>query len=365
MKTIPLDEFMQQVQVREPDARVYDASLEITWKCNFACGHCYVPRPAAAGLREMTFPEIRRTIDGLVRYNTLSLLLTGGEPLLRPDFCEIYEYAARAGLRVFVNTNGSLIREEHRRLFKAWPPVNISITLYGLHPATFRKTTGQGPEVLKTVVENIRSLRTNKIPFNLRAMALPALVPELEALNAFAARECPHEFFVDTNVHNRIDGTEVDSRHKLTPGEQLAVDRLYLGQKDLDLIREAIDQTPDTGTPGLFQCSAGQKMLHLDAFGRLHPCIVSRFQPYDLRNGDFETAFKTFLPSFRQRAAPAAHQCSGCKLINICDSCPGHNWLATGSAEGFVESYCTKARLRDREFIHPDSALNAEEAAAL
>ena len=52
------------------------------------------------------------------RRRTLWLTLTGGEPLLRPDFCDIYAYAHGLGLVLTVYTNATLITERHLELWR-------------------------------------------------------------------------------------------------------------------------------------------------------------------------------------------------------------------------------------------------------
>src|SRR5947209_15324161 len=81
------------------------AGLELTFRCNLACIHCYVNLPAAdraEKARELTTEEWFRVIDQCADAGVLWLTLTGGEPLLRPDFCDIYEYAHEKGLVISV-----------------------------------------------------------------------------------------------------------------------------------------------------------------------------------------------------------------------------------------------------------------------
>lgn len=61
----------------------------------------------------------------------LFLLLTGGEPFLRPDFREIYEGLCRMGLLITINTNGTMITGETIEWLKKMPPSKMNVTLYG------------------------------------------------------------------------------------------------------------------------------------------------------------------------------------------------------------------------------------------
>jgi radical SAM protein with 4Fe4S-binding SPASM domain len=61
---------------------------------------------------ELSAAEIKELIDDAARMGVKHLSIHGGEPLLRPDFCEILEYAARKGLHTSTFTNATLITEE-------------------------------------------------------------------------------------------------------------------------------------------------------------------------------------------------------------------------------------------------------------
>jgi MoaA/NifB/PqqE/SkfB family radical SAM enzyme len=73
-------------------------SAEVTARCNLRCAHCYINLPAddrAARQRELSLQDWRRIIDEIVAEGCLWLLFTGGEPLVRPDFPDIYLHAKK------------------------------------------------------------------------------------------------------------------------------------------------------------------------------------------------------------------------------------------------------------------------------
>ena len=103
---------------------LYSFDLELTARCNNDCRHCYINLPAndpAAKARELTLAEIESIADQAVEMGALWVLLTGGEPLLRPDFADIYMMLKRKGLLVSVFTNATVIRPQHIELFKISP----------------------------------------------------------------------------------------------------------------------------------------------------------------------------------------------------------------------------------------------------
>jgi MoaA/NifB/PqqE/SkfB family radical SAM enzyme len=114
-------------------------SIELTHRCNLACVHCYVNLPAAdreASRRELTTEEIETLLDELAAEGLLTLTLTGGEPLVRPDFPRIYRYAHEKGILVTVYSNATLITDAIVQLFRDCPPVTVDSTMYGYTPET-------------------------------------------------------------------------------------------------------------------------------------------------------------------------------------------------------------------------------------
>ena len=87
-------------------------SLDLTARCNLNCVHCYIRQPAgdeAVKAGEMTTDQFTWLIDRMAEAGTLFLLITGGEPLLRPDFEQIYTHAKRRGMLISLFTNATLL----------------------------------------------------------------------------------------------------------------------------------------------------------------------------------------------------------------------------------------------------------------
>ena len=110
-----LSDFPLWDQMKEKQS-VLEFKLELTARCNNNCSHCYINLPAgdrAVQERELSFEEIMKIADQAVHLGALWCTITGGEPLLRDDFKDIYIGLKRKGLIVSVFTNATLIKEEH------------------------------------------------------------------------------------------------------------------------------------------------------------------------------------------------------------------------------------------------------------
>ncbi len=109
--------------------RLQLVAWEITAKCNLFCAHCRGSATPDCIEGELTIQECFDFVDQILKVGHPVLILTGGEPLCRPDFMQIAEYAANKGLRVVLGTNGTLLDDEIAAQLKAVPISRIGISL--------------------------------------------------------------------------------------------------------------------------------------------------------------------------------------------------------------------------------------------
>ncbi len=104
----------------------------ITKQCNLRCVHCYSNSDNSLGENELTFEEGKALIDDLAEFKIPALLMSGGEPLIRPDVFELAEYAVSKGLRPVLSTNGTLITKEVAARIKSTGFIYAGISLDGI-----------------------------------------------------------------------------------------------------------------------------------------------------------------------------------------------------------------------------------------
>ena len=98
------------------DSRILPHTLrmvawEVTRSCNLACAHCRASALRGPYTGELNTAKCMQVIDEIAAVGKPVIILTGGEPLLRPDICEIAAYGDRKGLRMVLATNGTLVTE--------------------------------------------------------------------------------------------------------------------------------------------------------------------------------------------------------------------------------------------------------------
>jgi radical SAM protein with 4Fe4S-binding SPASM domain len=334
----------------EPEPFLFRVSLELTERCNLRCVHCYVDRPADdrdAKDRELTLAEWKDILDQLADVGVIWLLVTGGEPLLRPDFAEFYTYAKRKGFHVILFTNGTLLTPELADLLAAYPPWEVEVTLYGATAKTYDRVTGV-PGSYRRCLQGIEMLLDQDVTLNLKTMALTLNLHEIRAMQQMA-EAWGTRFRYDPMVHSRLDGDRSRLAYRLSPERIIALER-----DDPSRLQQWHDfcgqpwSTPDHDR--LFTCGAARSSCHLGAYGGAYPCLMVRWTRYDLRSGSVRDMVKGFLPRVSETEMKHDWTCRECDLRILCGNCPGWAYVQTGDPEAPEQFRCRLALLRHREF---------------
>lgn len=276
--------------VRLPERFPVACQWEITCRCNLRCVMCYTDcfnRPEFVR-QELTTPEILRIMDELAEAGTLELCLTGGEPMARTDFFEVYEHAVRNGFLVTVFTNGTLMTETHADRFAALPPHRIEISLHGATQETFERIT-QGKGSHDRCLNAVRLLLDRHIPLVLKTTAMTLNQDEVLAIKRYVASLGSVRYKLGEDMRPELDGG-CGPFHYALSNQDLTV----LNQQDDDLWAESCKQQSADPPP----CRSGMQRFHIDAYGQLQLCSGNRKRSYDLRAGSFREGFYEALPTF-------------------------------------------------------------------
>ena len=102
-----------------------------TAACNLRCLHCYSGATPDRADDELTTDEARALIDDLAALGTPVLLMSGGEPLLRPDLFDLAAHARQRGLRPVLSTNGTLVTPAVAERLKQSGVAYVGVSLDG------------------------------------------------------------------------------------------------------------------------------------------------------------------------------------------------------------------------------------------
>ena len=348
--------------------------IELTERCNLNCIHCYINQPASdveIQGREMSTDRIKLILKEAAELGALGVRFTGGEPLLRKDFAEVYLFARRLGLRVLLFTNGTLLTREIADLLAWVPPLEkIEITVYGMSEETYHAITG-ARGAFKAVRYGIELLQERRVPFVVKGAYLRPNQHEMQAFGDWVASlyssPVRPSFVTFLTMRGRRD-SEVKNKEiqalRIPTGEGLRV-----LMRDADRYSKHMEHfySKFMGPPGdkLFNCGAGRGFC-VDAFGRVQPCMLMRDPSlvYDLQpqvhpeatwseeRPSLRDALENFFPQVREMRATRAdylERCARCFLHGLCEQCPAKSWMENGTLDTPVEYECEIAHAQARE----------------
>ncbi len=335
--------------------------IELTERCNLNCIHCYINQPAGnreVQSREMPTEQVQGVLREAAELGCLTVRFTGGEPLLRPDFADIYLFARKMGLRVQIFTNATLITSELADLFAAMPPLEkIEISIYGMSADSYRAVTGAHGAYGAAMLA-VRHLLERKTPFVVKGALLPQNAGDIESFEAwattFSGMDSPPDYAMFLDLRARRDSEEKNRRIRqlrCSPEEGL---RFLLHRPDY-YRTEAIQfckKFLSGPTDRLFPCGAGNSVC-VDAYGRAQLCMMLRHPEtvYDLKNGSLSNMLLEFTPKMRKMVArnpDYLKRCARCFLRGLCEQCPAKSWMEHGTLDTPVEYLCAVAHAQAR-----------------
>ena len=163
-------------------------TFELTARCNLRCRMCYIHREENDGeikTDEFSAEEWLNIAKEAQQCGMLFLLLTGGEPFIRPDFEEIYRRCRELGIIVSINTNGTMLGEKQVELLRKLPPQRVNITLYGASEATYEKLCRSG-SAFERAYRAVAMLTEAGVPVKINYSVTPYNIGDLDAVERFA-----------------------------------------------------------------------------------------------------------------------------------------------------------------------------------
>ena len=208
MRTAAYDDFWEKIhhQARENHLPLR-VMFELTYRCNFNCRHCYVPR-SWRRRKDLNTTGIFAIIRQLKDAGCFYLGFTGGEIFLRPDIWRILEFSERQGMQNILYTNGSLITEQAAKRLAGMGVNKVDITLPGISEKVFDGVTGVNGSC-RSVFTAINFLRKHKVNLGFKTCLLKANQGEIKAIEHFCnSLNC--QYRLDDSPSPRIDQLMID-----------------------------------------------------------------------------------------------------------------------------------------------------------
>jgi hypothetical protein len=137
--------------------RLTSLNIELTNRCNLACGHCL--RKVRGGREEMDmdFATFKRVVDGCPTVKNL-LPFQWGEPLLHPRLHECLAYAAQRGKRLFLTTNAVLLDDHASTKLIHAGLTRLTVSFDG-NLKTHAKLRGVDPDRIMANIKRFKQIR--------------------------------------------------------------------------------------------------------------------------------------------------------------------------------------------------------------
>lgn len=348
-------------------------ALNLTRRCNLACAHCYldagVLRLGAPG--ELTTDEALAPLAEIASLsNETMAVLTGGEPLLRPDLDIIARRATDLGLMVVVGTNGMLLRPPRVTALQAAGVRAVGISLDSLDPGYHDRFRGR-PGAWQATLAGIEACRRGGLMFQIHFTVTDDNADELDNMIAFArdagAAVLNVFFVVCTGRGRTISNISVDRYeavlHRLAQAaraETTLVVRARCAPHFKRLARELSPPLPITLADGYEAggCLAGTRYCRVTPEGDLTPCPYMELSAGSLRETPFTLLWHE-APLFAALRMPALEgRCGGCEYAKLCGGCRARPLARDGNLMG--EDYLCGYRPVGGAVVDPVLAQGAE-----
>jgi MoaA/NifB/PqqE/SkfB family radical SAM enzyme len=328
-------------------------SLDLTYRCNNACRHCWLRLSAEDRKKkdELSFDEIRRIVGEARALGCRDWSLSGGEPMLRPDFAEIFAYIARASRSYSLNTNGTLITPAIARLMKREGQKMVAI--YGATAAVHDHVTRVAGS-FEAAMRGFAYLKEAGAGFAVQVVPMRGNRHELDEMLKLARSLSPlHRIgaaWLWLSADRRPKRYAEIAGQRLDPKCVIELDPPALGDEAGALAETGPPCTPGDRDDRLFAgCISARRDFHVDSYGGLSFCAFVKDPAlrYDLRKGGFAAGWDVFIPSLGNKVRGGdeyRNNCGSCERRGDCRWCPVYGYLEHGRYSAPVEYLCSVAR---------------------
>ena len=325
---------LEAFQARRPSEIIWN----ITNSCNLFCKHCYVNADIRKSTNELNATEALDLVRQIGEAQVPLLFITGGEPLLRPDFWQILAKAQEYGTRVVISTHGLFINDEVADKLVLHDVDYVAISMYG--PEEFHDAYVGAKGSFKKVQENIARLKKRGIRVGVKTTVNADTFPHFFDLVQVAkdmgsglvyacdliasGRATPLNAQRITNAQWLQIADFIVDDVLATPEGGLEYDIGAIPSLAMVIWKKLEARGVDTskGTARLrvkSSCPVGKGLMGINSEGDILPCsFVQDYNVGNIRQLGLKGAIEEL---FKLGDAPVSGNCGACEFTQYCRGC--------------------------------------------
>jgi MoaA/NifB/PqqE/SkfB family radical SAM enzyme len=352
-----MPEYSKLREVKDFPHLPLEGKIDLTYRCNNNCRHCWlrIPENSPERENELSFREIRSIVDEARKMGCRKWSISGGEPMLRPDFAEIFYYITTKSFSYSLNTNGTLITPKIASLMKR--KGSKMIALYGATAEVHDHIT-RNPGSFEATMQGFAYLKEAGAGFIVQLIPMKDNFHQFKAMVSLAKSLSPHwkigAPWLWLSASGDSERNKEIIRQRLEPREAIKLDEPDLSFGDR-MEGEENNRYCELKRDNHFfsSCIDARRDFHIDPYGQMTFCcfIKDPALRYDIRSGTFEECWEKFIPSLADRVKITneyQENCGSCKFVKDCRWCPVYGYLEHGRFSAKVDYLCAVAKEKKR-----------------
>ncbi len=325
---------------------------EVTRRCNLGCVHCRSSSDLTAQAHpDFSFATATSILDDIAGYAKPVVVLSGGEPLLRPDVFDIARYGTDLGLRMCLATNGTLVTDEICTKIKAAEIKMVSLSLDGARPETHDNFRGQAGAFAGTM-RAIELFGRHGIPFLVNSSFTErnrAEIPEIYQLVKGLGATAWYMFMIVPTgraedmvaelIPEKIYDEILEWHYQVEKQENDLLMRPTCAPHYYRIVRQKAKATGETfqrrnlnfSTGGSKGCLAGQLICLIDVDGEVLPCSYFAKSAGNVITKGFKEIWENSELFLKLRDFKSYKgNCGRCEYVGVCGGCRARAYAMTG-----------------------------------
>lgn len=304
------------------DDRPLQAHLDVTYRCDLDCGHCLLDNKTT--WPEMTTAEWQNVLQQLHDSGVLFLVWSGGDVLMRRDFGELLQFAAKLGFFSRVKTHAGSLTLAWAQLLAANRVTRVDVSVFSLR-AEIHDALTRRPGSLQNTLRGIQLVRDVGLPVKISTWVQPEIIDEIAQI---------HQHFTDLGCEVTFD-TRTMLDHSATANlesRRLQGDLLLRARRAIEVVQQNARPIPIAQRATTDPCAAGRTLVYVSPDGELWPCINFPMPLGNLREKPLLDIWQTSaarkeLVAWDNRDRTTCNSCAG---SGFCNFCPGDAYKSTG-----------------------------------